>query len=279
MSSSETTRQSRKIAGLDAGLDAGLGPARPLSPAADQRLVERIVKRARYPEQRPLSRRLSLRALSLAALAVVTSAAAAALLHHELGRNPVTSAPVADVPERPIKKPMPGVAVQRPARLPSAQPTASADAPTLAREARPSAGRSSSAVVSARVTAAVDELSAANDLRRQAQWRAAEAAYREIAARYPEAPEAAVAQLAAAELRLEHLGDPAGALRSYEAVPRRSALGVEALFGVSRAQRALGNRSAEAAALRSLLEAYPTSLQADRARERLAQLTAESMDH
>jgi len=122
----------------------------------------------------------------------------------------------------------------------------------------------------------VDALSAANDLRRQSQWQAAEAAYRGIAARYPRTPEAIVAQLAAAELRLDHLGDAAGALRLYQAVPHGNALDVEALFGISRTYRVLGDPAAESAALRSLLDAYATSLQADGARTRLRQLSAES---
>ncbi|HEY5959373.1 MAG TPA: hypothetical protein VIV60_22600, partial [Polyangiaceae bacterium] len=123
---------------------------------------------------------------------------------------------------------------------------------------------------------AADQLSAANELRRSAQWKAAEAAYSMIAARCAGTQEGYVAQLAAAELRLGHLGDAAGALRLYQTLPRGNPLGVEALFGVSRAHRALLDRNAERAALRALVNDFPTSLQADGARARLKQLAAQS---
>src|SRR5512147_356795 len=58
-----------------AGLDAGRGPARPLSPADTEWLVEQVVQRALDPERSLRPRRLSPRALSLAGLVVVTSVA------------------------------------------------------------------------------------------------------------------------------------------------------------------------------------------------------------
>ena len=121
-----------------------------------------------------------------------------------------------------------------------------------------------------------DRLAAAVDLRRAGQWQAAEVAYLNVAAQYPRAPEAYVATLAAGALRLEHLEDPVGALRLYESLAHGSALGVEALSGVARCYQALGNRTAELSALRSVIDAYPTSIQADRARVRLKQLSAPS---
>jgi TolA-binding protein len=121
-----------------------------------------------------------------------------------------------------------------------------------------------------------DRLGLANDLRRARRWRDAEAAYLAIATDYPAAPEAYVATLAAAALRLEHLGDPAGALLLYQSSSRRGPLGVEAMFGVARSERALGRPDAEAAALQTVIQAYPNSLQADRARRRLGELRPES---
>jgi len=281
MSNSEQSRRPRTFPGLD----ADLGPARPLSRADTEWLVEQVVGHVREPETRP--RRLSLRALSLAAIVVVSSAAAAAVVHQKIQQNDAVTEPVVAAPPRQTNKPTHGHAEPERALEPSASVTPDSPndpgvevapgskAPVI-REVTPPVTSASSAVSATRGYAIVDELSAANDLRRRAEWQAAEAAYRSIAAQYPRAPEAAVAQLAAAELRLEHLGDAAGALRLYQAVPRSSALGVEALFGVSRAYRALGSADAEAAALRSLLAAFPTSLQADGARARLKQLSADS---
>jgi len=283
MSNSE---RHRKQGGFP-GLDAELGPAQPLSHSDAEWLVAQVLARAREPERKPRPRLLSLRTLSLAAIVVVTSAAAATVVHQKIQQNDAVTEPVVTAPQRQTNRPPHGHAEPERALEPSASVTP--DAPSdpgvevapsskgpVIREAPLPVTSASSAVSPTRGSAIVDELSAANDLRRKAEWQAAEAAYRSIAAHYPGAPEAAVAQLAAAELRLEHLGDAAGALRLYQSVPRSSALGVEALFGTSRAYRALGNADAEAAALRSLVDAFPTSLQADGARARLKQLSADS---
>jgi len=283
MSNSEQSRRPRTFPGLD----ADLGPARPLSRADTEWLVEQVVGHVREPETMPQRRRLSLRTLSLAAIVVVSSAAAATVVHQRIQRNDAVAARVVAAPPRQTNKPTHGHAVHERAidssenvdvaiEIDRSVEVAPSSQTPATREVPPPVTSASSAVSATRGYAIVDELSAANDLRRQAEWQAAEAAYRSIAAHYPGAAEAAVAQLAAAELRLEHLGDAAGALRLYQSVPRSSALGVEALFGVSRAYRALGNADAEAAALRSLLDAFPTSLQADGARARLKQLSADS---
>jgi len=263
------------------GLDANLGPARPLSSADSEWLIEQVVGRTLVPEQRR-SRPMRLRTLWLAAI-VVTSAAAATIVHQKIQRNAATTAPAVNVPQRQNKKLAPHHAPSERASDPNedtvanSQPIASALAaqsskvPSRDREVNPVVS-AASAMMREQAVAVVDELSEANELRRKNQWQTAEAAYRAIAARYPRAPEATVALLAAAELRFEHLGDVTGALRLYQSVSRGTALGVEALFGLSRAYRALGYSEAEATALRSLIDAYPSSLQADGARARLKQI-------
>lgn len=272
------------------GLDDELGPALPLSRVDAESLIENVVNRALEPEKNPRMQRLKLRTLSVAAIVVVTSAAAATVVHQEFRRNVSVSSPAVPVPQRQTNQGKHTHAPSSAKNQSSVQSTPSADSrpnpevapssqarlPVRERTAPPI--NASSALLPAQEAAVVDELSAANDLRRSGQWQAAEVAYRRIAAHYPRAPQASVAQLAAAELRLEHLGDAAGALQAYQSVPLNSALGVEALFGVSRANRALQNSAAEAAALRSLLETYPTSLQADAARKRLKQLSAPRED-
>ncbi len=273
MTNSEQARRPRAFRGLD----ADMGPALPLSSADASLIVEQAVARALAPEVTVRPRGFGLRKLSLAAIVVVTSAAAAGIVHRTLQRTEAPSAPAVHAPQQQTKgkssnqKPQPRAAEigELPATDLQPEPSAVAAASVVA------AAAAHASTVAAPEVAIVDELSAANDLRRRAEWRAAEAAYRSIAVRYPRAEQAAVAQLAAAELRLDHLGDAAGALRMYQAVPRGSALGVEALFGISRAARALGNRNAEANALRALLDEYPASLQADGARSRLKQLSAE----
>jgi len=258
------------------GLDAELGPAQTLSAADTEWLAEQVVERALEPAKRPRPRLLSLRALSLAALAVVTSAAAATVVY-QVHKSAASHTLDVRAPQRQSKKTALGRLLPQSTSDLIAEPAASADTTAPPRElTTPSTNSPNSTLPEEEVTAA-DELSRANELRRKAQWQAAEAAYRDIAVRYPQTQEATVAQLVAAELRLDHLGDPAGALQRYQAVPRSNALGVEALFGISRSYRALGDRAAEAAALRSLLESYPASLQADGARGRLKQLAAESV--
>ena len=90
--------------------------------------------------------------------------------------------------------------------------------------------------------------------------------------RYPGTATAYVARVAAASLRLDHLGDPAGALALYRGALAGGALGEEALLGTARCHRALGDRASEAATLRRLLAAHPRSLLAAQASARLAEL-------
>jgi len=281
---SDSNRVRRRVF---SGLDGNLGPARPLSSADAEWFVEQAVGRALGSGTKARPRLLSVRALSLVAIVVATSAAAATAVHQRIERTEAASAPAISTPPRankPLRAHVQTARVSEPIEeaVPSAElaPIApDAPSPPAAspiREIAPPVTSGSNAVLSAQEEAIVDELSEANDLRRKADWQAAEAAYRGVAAHYPRAREATVAQLAAASLRLEHLGDAAGALRLYQSVPRGSALGVEALFGVSRAYRALGNRDSEVAALRSVIDEYPTSLQADGARARLKQLSTDS---
>jgi RNA polymerase sigma-70 factor (ECF subfamily) len=253
------------------GLDAGPGPARPLSPADVDWFVEQVVGRALEPARKPRSRFLSVRSLSLAALAVVTSAAAATVVH-QVRKSAASSEVDVRWPQRPTQEQRRAPA--QPTSQAIAESVPSSDIAAPPRAAAPPSTNPPSLV--SNETTAADELSAANELRHKAQWQAAEAAYGAVAARYAGAQEGYVAQLAAAELRLAHLGDPAGALRLFQSLPRGNPLGVEAQFGIGRAYRALGDRAAETAALRALIDAYPTSLQADGARERLKQLAVPS---
>jgi tetratricopeptide (TPR) repeat protein len=274
MSNSE--RQPQRHSSLR--LDSNLGPARPLSPADVERIVKQSVERGLELSKKPRPRVLSLRSLSLAALAIVTSAAAATVVNHVRENASVNAHNTRAQQQKPKKQsPSPSRSTPKPR-----SETTSATSPNLsdivvpAHKAAVQSAKSANASSPANGSRPVDQLSAANELRRKAQWQAAEESYRNVVACYPLAQEAYVAQLAAAELRLDHLGDPVGALRLYLLIPRNNPLGVEALFGSSRAYRALGDQASEMAILRSLVDAYPASLQADGARDRLRQLFRDS---
>jgi hypothetical protein len=86
-----------------------------------------------------------------------------------------------------------------------------------------------------------------------------------------------VATVAAADLELDHLGDPQGAAAGYRAARKAvpgGPLEVEALAGLARAAARLGQRDDERNALRALLAADPPRGLADRARARLDALSA-----
>jgi tetratricopeptide (TPR) repeat protein len=242
-------------------LDGQAGPAVPLSPGESAALVERVIDRVLSRTERP--RKLRLAWLALAAIVVAASAGAATWVAQR--RTPAGIAPSAS--DVPLSAPSQGRAY----RLYPALPI-----PLSVAEPQPSTPRRSLALPppsgSIKITAA-DGIGAANELRRAGRWQAAEAKYREVVADFPSAPEAYVATLAAAALRLEHLGDPAGALRLYQSLSRGGSLGVEAMFGVARCHRALGQTAAEKAALEAVVSAYPTSLQSDRARQRLGEIS------
>ena len=101
-----------------------------------------------------------------------------------------------------------------------------------------------------------DVLALANQRRKDRAWRDADLLYRKVAARFRGTDAAIVAELASATLHLEHLGDARGALAGYRralAARPGGVLGEEARWGMAEATRALGDRAAEAAALRGVL--------------------------
>jgi hypothetical protein len=78
--------------------------------------------------------------------------------------------------------------------------------------------------------------------------------------------------VAAADLHLDPLHDPAGALRLYQRARSGSgALREQVLWGIARSRRALGDRE-ERSALRDYLAAFPSGLFAAQASARLAEL-------
>ncbi|MBX3245959.1 MAG: hypothetical protein KF901_02115 [Myxococcales bacterium] len=121
-----------------------------------------------------------------------------------------------------------------------------------------------------------DLLRRANALRSQRRWAEAERAYVEVTSAHSSTHAAYVARVAAAALRLEHLGDPAGAARLYRAaIAHGGGLDAEARHGLARAYARLGRRAEEADTLRGLLHRHPSSPFASAARSRLAALEVE----
>jgi len=152
MTSSQPIRRPRTFQGLD----AEHGPARPLSRADTQWLIEQAVGRALQPETKSRPRVRSLRTLSLAALAVVTSAAAATVVHQQLQRNAALSAPAHSAPQRQIKKLAPGrtqsVSASKPEimSVPSAEAPVADSTPPPARSKNPSDQRAQRNLTGAR---------------------------------------------------------------------------------------------------------------------------------
>lgn len=251
-------------------LDAGLGPALPMDPLAFDRIVEQAVETILDGSRTVERPRRPWQWLALAAIVVASTAGAATLTarHFIVARAPALASSNVLVPLgvnskilHPPKHRSNDVD-ELPATATTSMPTSPSPSVPLPSPPKPAA--------------AEDRLAQANQLRQAGRWQEAEAAYLQIATHYAAAPEAEVASLAAAALRLEHLSDPQGALRLYESLAQGGRLSVEARFGVARCQRALGNPAAEAAALAMVVELAPQSLQADRARQRLSQLRQEN---
>jgi TolA-binding protein len=112
-----------------------------------------------------------------------------------------------------------------------------------------------------------DEASAS---RRNGDHEAARAAYRALIARYPSSVEARESLEALGRMLLDD-GDAAGALNSFDAyLGHGGALAEEAMLGRASALQRLGRVEEERNAWATILETFPDSVHADRARRRLA---------
>ena len=119
---------------------------------------------------------------------------------------------------------------------------------------------------------ASDLFSAANQLRRRGQDAQAISAYRRLQQAYPQSGEATLSLATLGALLLQR-GDAKGALSQFDGyVARGGAVLEEALAGRARALGQLGDRPGEAQAWQTLLDRFPSSVHAARARARLAEL-------
>jgi TolA-binding protein len=169
--------------------------------------------------------------------------------------------------ESPVLRPVDPRA-ERAALTPVAPP---ADVPEPTEQPGPSAPAPRSPAARPTVTAAV-LFDRAGKLRREGHADAAIAAYRRLQEAFPDAREAQLSFALAGQLLLER-NRPREALAQLDRHPKRGGdVGEEALAGRADALEQL-HRTAEAiVAWRSLLERYPGSIYAARARAHLAQL-------
>jgi tetratricopeptide (TPR) repeat protein len=259
-------------------LDDGAGPAPRIGAQHADALVEGALDAffaaQIATEARPTKRaqRSPMRWMVAAAtlLAVTGSASAAILIQHRRERA-ATLAP-ADAREarnrrEPAPYPPPGAGVEVPPA--HAVPT---DPVEIEVEAAPPprdfAPRPAPVV-------ARDLLAEANRLRGQRRFGDADRAYRLVIRTEPRGREAYVARIASASLKLEHLGDPAGAARLYRqalGAGSSGALAAEAQYGLARSYRRLGQAEAESRALALVVSRYPSSAYASAAQRRLAEL-------
>jgi hypothetical protein len=84
--------------------------------------------------------------------------------------------------------------------------------------------------------------------------------------------------VAAAQLRLEQLSDPAGAKRLFRDADRPGALREEAIWGIGAACRAVGDAECEKDALRDYTRRFPDGAMASVATARLVELSSRSRD-
>jgi TolA-binding protein len=139
--------------------------------------------------------------------------------------------------------------------------------------AAPSAAVESGVTDSAALASASELLSRARALRAAGRSADAAGAYRRLLSAYPRSAEARASLVSLGELLLSELGDPAGALRSFDSYLKTAgALAPEARYGRIRALGKLGRLAAERAAIEQFLLDYPHSVQATSLKAKLASL-------
>jgi TolA-binding protein len=153
--------------------------------------------------------------------------------------------------------------------------------PEVARAAEPSSAEtaelsSSPSPLAPSVDFTAPELFAqANDTRRRGDATAAARQYGALQRRFPRSPEASLSHVALGRLYLDRLADPGRALAQFDEYlvgGRDGELAEEALVGRALALQRLGRTGEERSAWRTLLDAFPHSLSADRASARMAEL-------
>ena len=173
--------------------------------------------------------------------------------------------PGAAVPAHVAGRPAPAATGEAPL-LPTPEPAA---APAPAAPAAASTQRTAHATLVEDAPGLFDHGNAA---RRRGEHEDASATYRRLIARYPRSDEAHESMVVLGRMLLDD-GDAANALPYFEAyVDRGGVLAAEAMLGRALALQRLGRAGEEQGAWTALVDAYPDSMHAERARARLAEL-------
>jgi TolA-binding protein len=256
-------------------LDSNAGPAEPLTRDQELALIAAVMGRTDI-FQPASERRVRMRRGSgywAAGALLLGGVAAAAALVRSLSPSDPPPAPAAITAAGAQASPPAEAPAVAPAAAPQQSPTtrleSQAAEPTLKRD-----GKGSVAPLPATIERiARDRLEQANRLRREQRYAEALTVYLQVAADYPRSLQAQAARVAAADIKLEHLRDAAGAQQLYNAASQQGgALSEEAAFGLAESHRQTGDVKREREALERFVVSYPNSPSAPRARQRLQAL-------
>jgi TolA-binding protein len=255
------------------GLLALAGVAKP--PVVEEAVEELAV--AGLPRRAGAARRRLTRATwLLAAAAVFAASAAGAAGATGIGQRawsrlvgasePATVLAASEPRPAPKRAPRHALAALAPVSAPAPVETrdvlASEPAPVKARVAAPSPRA---------VVTAASVFEAANEARRHGDYTRSLSLHRELESRFPTSREAHVSRATTGQLLLD-LGDPAGALASFDAYLATGSgeLGGEAMVGRATALERMGRADDARRAWQALLAAFPDSPYAAHAKRRLA---------
>lgn len=141
-------------------------------------------------------------------------------------------------------------------------------------EAKPVAAAKAPVKATPKLSAA-NLLKQANEHRVAKRWKAAAGSYEDLLKAYPRSGQARIARISLADIQLDHLRQPAKALRQYNAYLKGGGSGAvaqEASHGRIRALRAMGKAKAEKSAIEAFLTKYPRAISAPALKKRLAKL-------
>jgi hypothetical protein len=168
-----------------------------------------------------------------------------------------------------------GAAIAKEYSVGAAVPTGDAD-PDASAPAPPTSAAAEEPASPAAQSAAGEMLERARQLRAQGQYRAAAEAYRKLQTEHPKSAEARAGLVSLGDLSLSKLGDPAGALRAFDAYldSGGGVLAEEARIGRIRSLRTLGRKGDERTAIETFLQSHPRSVHVQGLEKRLQALSA-----
>ena len=243
--------------------------------AARARAIEQAAIAALSARQAPArgrARRAGIWFAALAASSIATAAAAAVITQPAWLERILLSSSGAPKPAPGQPARVRRVEAPTPARddvPPTPEPPPPDATPEPLERAKSSSPRHGTKVSAAELFAT------ANAARRDHETSAAVRAYRELLRGHPQSPEAKVARVALGRLLLDRVGDARGALReldAYLADREHGSLREDALIGRALALGRLGRSREERDAWSRLLEEFPRSASAERARARISAL-------